>query len=360
MQKIYARCQKIRNTSFEREKSQQETDREKLKEIHDVEDVWKRGYGNGYQITWLLLALARAAGLDASPVFISTRDRHFFNPGLMNPDDLNTNVVLVKFDGKDFYLDPGVAFAPFGMLPWYETGVKGLRVDKDGGTWIVTSNPDAAASGIERQAKLQLDDSGSLEGDVTLTFKGLSAIWRRSDENEEDDAARKKFLEDEIKSYVPVSIEAELTNKPDWTSSSPNLVAQFHVKVPGWASAAGRRTLIPAELFGGGEKHVFDSADRVHPIYFTYAYADSDDVTISPPLGWQVSNVPDAQNADLKALLYNLTAEKKDGALHVSRKLTVNVEMLDLKYYSTLRKFFQNVRSGDEQQIILSASAGAN
>jgi hypothetical protein len=98
----------------------------------------------------------------------------------------------------------------------------------------------------------------------------------------------------------------------------------------------------------------------VHPIYFSYAYSDTDDVTINPPLGWQVSDVPNGQNADLKALLYNLTAEKKDGALHVSRKLMVNVEMLDIKYYTTLRKFFQNVRSGDEQQIILSASAGAN
>jgi hypothetical protein len=360
LQKIYARCQKIRNTSFEREKSQQESDREKLKEIHDVEDIWKRGYANGYEITWLFLALARSAGFDASPVFISTRDRHFFNPNLMNPDDLNTNVVLVKLDGKELYFDPGVAFAPFALLPWYETGVKGLRVDKEGGTWVVTTIPDASASGIDRQAKLQLDDSGSLEGDATITFKGLSAIWRRSDENDEDDAARKKFLEDEIKSYVPVTIEAELTNKPDWSGSSPNLVAQFHVKVPGWASAAGRRTLIPAELFGAGEKHVFDSANRVHPIYFTYAYSDSDDITINPPSGWQVSNVPDAQNSDLKALLYNLTAEKKDGGLHVSRKLSVNVEMLDMKYYGTLRKFFQNVRSGDEQQVILSASAGAN
>jgi hypothetical protein len=212
LQKIYARCQKIRNTSFEREKSQQEIDREKLKEINNVEDVWKRGYADGYDITWLFLALARAAGFDASPVFISTRDSHFFNPRVMNPHDLNTNVVLVKLDGKDVYFDPGVAFAPFAMLPWYETGVNGMRIDKDGGTWILTTHSDAAVSGIDRQAKLQLDDTGALEGDVAITFKGLSALVRRLDENLDDDAERKKSLEDEIKSYVPVTMEADLTN----------------------------------------------------------------------------------------------------------------------------------------------------
>lgn len=38
----------------------------------------------------------------------------------------------------------------------------------------------------------------------------------------------------------------------------------------------------------------------------------------------------------------------------------VNVEMLDTKYYTSLRKFFQTAKSGDEQQVILSASRGAN
>jgi hypothetical protein len=79
------------------------------------------------------------------------------------------------------------------------------------------------------------------------------------------------------------------------------------VKIPGWATAAGRRTLVPAEVFGAGEKHVFDSANRVHPIYFSYGYIDTDDLTITPASGWQVSNVPTPQTADLKAVFYNLT-----------------------------------------------------
>jgi hypothetical protein len=360
LQKIYARCQKIRNTTFEREKSQQETDRAKLKEIESVEDIWKHGYGNGYGITWLFLALARTAGFDATPVLVSTRNTHFFNPKLMNPDDLNTNVVLIKLDGKDRYFDPGVAFVPFGTLPWSETDVEGLRVDKDGGTWVITPMPDPASSGISRQASFQLDDSGSLEGNVTITFKGLSALLRRIEENDADDAERKKFLEDEIKSYVPVTIEADLASRPDWNSSAATLVAEFHVKVPGWASAAGRHTLVPVGVFGGGEKHVFESSNRVHPIYFNYPYSDTDDVTISPPLGWQLSDLPQPQNGDLKALAFNISVDKKDGALHVSRRLMVNVEMVNVKQYATLRRFFENVRSADDQQVVLSASAPTN
>jgi len=47
LQKIYARVQQVRNTSFDKEKTEQELKREKQKEINNVEDLWKRGYGDG-------------------------------------------------------------------------------------------------------------------------------------------------------------------------------------------------------------------------------------------------------------------------------------------------------------------------
>lgn len=357
LQKIYARCQMIRNFTFEHKKTQQELNREKLKEIHDVEDVWKRGYGEGWNITLLFLALVRAAGFEASPVLVSTRDKHFFNKALMNPGDLNTYVVQVKRNGKDIYLDPGIAFAPFGLLPWYEAGVVGLRVEKEGGTWTNTTVPEASESGVDRAATLQLDDSGSLEGKAKITFKGLSALWRRIDEQDEDDAQRKKFLEEEIKGYISVSSEAELSNTPDWSSSSTTLVAEFNVKVPGWASAAGRRTLLAVGLFGGGEKHVFESAVRVHPIYLNYPYLDADDVSIKLPAETQITGLPQPQNVDAKLCAYRLTAENKDSSLHLTRSLMIDFGLLDARYYPALRNFFQAVRNGDDQQVVLSAAA---
>ncbi len=89
---------------------------------------------------------------------------------------------------------------------------------------------------------------------------------------------------------------------------------------------------------------------------FNYPYSDTDDVTITPPLGWQVSDLPQPQSGDLKALAYSISVEKKDGALHVSRRLMVNVEMVDVQQYATVRRFFGNVRSADDQQVVLSAA----
>ncbi len=119
-------------------------------------------------MTWLFLGLARAGGFDASPVRIATRDDHFFKPNIMRTRDLNTNVVLVKLNGKDMYFDPGSAFAPFGLLPWAEAGTVGLKLDKDGGTWVTTALPESSASQIVRKADLNLTSDGSLEGKLTV------------------------------------------------------------------------------------------------------------------------------------------------------------------------------------------------
>jgi Domain of Unknown Function with PDB structure (DUF3857) len=359
LQKIYARVQKIRNTSYEIEKTTQEQKRANEKEINNVEDVWKRGYAGGNEITLLFAGLARAAGFDASPVKAATRDDHFFKPGIMRTRDLNTYVALVKLNGKDSYFDPGTAFTPFGLLPWSETNTAGLKLDKDGGTWVTTSLPESSASQIMRKADLNMTAEGSLEGKLTITFMGLEAQWRRVDERNEDEAHRKKLLEDYVKEIIPVGIEVELTNKPEWTSSAPALVAEYSLKVPGWVSGAGKRALCPVGLFSGTEKHMFEHSTRVHPLYFHYLFEKTDDVRIELPLGWQVSSLPQAQTTDAKVIAYSLKAENEKGALHLERHLTCKLTLLEQKYYAALRNFYQNVRTGDEQQIVLQPGATA-
>jgi len=357
LRKIYDRVQKIRNTSYEIRKTEEEEKREKEKPAENVEDVWKRGYGNGVQLTWLYLALVRAAGFEAYGCWVSDRRQYFFNPKMMQSGKLDANVVLVKLNGKDLYFDPGAEFTPFGLLTWSETGVAGLKLDKDGGTWVQTTLPASSESRMERKAQLKLSDTGDLEGKLTVTYSGLEAMYHRLDVRHADEVERKKFLEDRVKTQVPAAVEAELTNKPDWNSSGTPLVAEFDVKIPGWASNAGRRVVLPAAIFTGVEKHIFEHANRVHPIYFEYPYEKDDDVSIELPSGWQVSSVPPAHVQDGHVVAYSIKVENGKDTLHLTRKLSVDFLILDSKYYLALRNFYQVVRTGDEEQIVLQPGA---
>jgi hypothetical protein len=130
-------------------------------------------------------------------------------------------------------------------------------------------------------------------------------------------------------------------------------MATYDLKVPGWASAAGRRALLPLGLFSASEKQLFDHTSRVHPVYFQYPFEKADDVTIQLPLGWQVSSLPKELTKDEKIVLYARKAENEKGTLHLTRVLRSDLLMIDAKNYAALRNFYQIVRTGDEEQIIL-------
>ena len=353
LRKIYDRVQQVRNTSYELRKTEQEERRENEKIDESVEDVWRRGYGNEVQLTWLYLALVRAAGFEAYGVWASDRRNYFFNLVTKQSRKLDASVVLVKLNGKDLYFDPGGKFTPFGLLTWSKTGVQGLRLDKDGGIWIKTVLPSSSESRVDRKAQLKLSDTGALEGKLTVTYTGLEAMYQRVDVLHSDEAERKKLLEDRVKGQVPIPAEVELTNHPDWDASEAPLVAEFKLKIQNWSSNAGKRVLIPAAVFTGAERQVFEHADRVHPIYMDYPYEKLDDVTIELPPGWQVQGIPPASAKDAHLIGYSMRVEGGNNTLRLTRDLRVDFLLLDVEYYPTLRYFFQAVRTGDESQIVL-------
>jgi hypothetical protein len=251
LRKIYARVQQIHNTSYEVNKTQQEEKRSKETESNKAQDVWKKGYASNLEINWLFLGLIRAAGLEAYGVLAPNRDRVMqFDPILLQAFRLDSFIVLVKLEGKNFFCDPGRLYDPYGLLSWQITGVQAFLLDEKKPTWIQipVTTPDQAQT--ERQANLTLTEAGDLEGKLTVTYTGIEAARMRREEKDADATERKKYIEDSVKDDVAAPSEINLTNQPDWKNSGMPLVAEFSLKVPGWAAMAGRHTLISVGLFG--------------------------------------------------------------------------------------------------------------
>ncbi len=194
---------------------------------------------------------------------------------------------------------------------------------------------------------------GDVEGKLMVTYTGLEALTRRADQRHEDDQAKKKYLEDVVKSYISASADVDLTNRPDWTSSSPQLGAEFKVKIPGWIASAGKRGLLPVGLFSATEKGLFDHADRIHPVYFEFPFQKSDDITIELPAGMTIGNLPAPVKSPAGNVAYSLTTAKDKNTLHINRILRVDLLILSVDQYAQLRRFFQYVRTTDDAQVMV-------
>jgi hypothetical protein len=192
-----------------------------------------------------------------------------------------------------------------------------------------------------------------LEGKLTVTYTGMASADLRLVERQADDAERKKLLEEKVKGYIPAASEVTLTNQPEWKNPEAPLVAEFNLKVPGWASAAGNHFIITAGLFGGAEKHAFDHVDRIYQIYMSFPSIASDDVDIQVPAGWQISGLPQGWQKVTGPISFSLTAQNNNGKLHLERKLTISFILLDRKYYTAFRNYFQQIKVADDQQFVL-------
>jgi len=357
LRKLYLRAQQIRNLTYERERTEQEQKKEKLKLNQNAGDVLARGTGYREDITRLFVALARSAGFDVSIVRVGDRKNKFFDKGLLSRRQLDTEIAVVNLGGKEIYLDPGTRFCPYGYIRWIRTSTQGIKLDKKG--WVFVTVPPAAydKATVRRHAEMALDTGGNLTGTITVTFEGGDALEHRLDELDNDDAGKKKDLEDELQGWLPSGAVIKTTKAEGWATSDGPLTASFSVDMPGYASLAGKRFLVPAYLFQARQMDAFKQVDRRYPVYFPYAFGEVDTVNIKIPDGYTLESTPQSQAARLAYAGYQILAHSDGKQLVIQRTLQVNGIFFKLDLYPEVKAFFGKVQAGDEQQAVLTGSA---
>jgi len=90
---------------------------------------------------------------------------------------------------------------------------------------------------------------------------------------------------------------------------------------------------------------------------FEYCYQHVDDVTIDVPESWALEHIPGPTLLDFKGMVFKEKVAMQPHSLHVTRELTLNVSLVGVNAYETVRRFYQTVRTADEAQAVLSPSA---
>ncbi len=360
LRKLYARAQQVRHLSFEREKTEQEEKRENLKANKSVGDLLKHGYASANEVNLLFVALARAAGFESAPVMVPSRDRQFFRANLLERGQLNAMVVWVQAGPKEYYLDPSTQYCPFGLVPWIETDTSGYRIEKTGGALVTTPASKSADAVIERKGSLQVDAEGNLEGKVQVTFRGQEALERRLEYREKDGEGRKRALEDEVKSWLHPGSTAVLISVSNWEEASETLQAAFTIRVPEYGSQTGRRLLLPVGIFQARERHFFQSAKRVHPVYFPFPYQELDEITLQLAPGQTMENTPGPRRQTFPFGRYEISCSRLDKAVRLERRAVLDGIYFKTESYTLLKAFYDGIRVGDEQQMVLQSGATAS
>ena len=359
--KLYALTQTIDNTDFSRTHLKAEDKGEGLKETKSAEDVLKRKRGSSDQIAMTYVALARAAGLNASLMVVSDRAFQTMNANWLDfSRQLSDTIAIVNYGGTDHFLDPGSPYTNFGHLAWNHSLSGGVRQDGKGTALVATPGESYKDARTARVADLKLEDGGHVTGTVTLTFTGTPAVEWRQQALRNDEAELREELTKYVQSVLPGGTEATIKSLDGVTADSAPLKVVFAVSGQ-MGSAAGSRVVLPSDVFVEHQRPVFPHEKRDQPVYFHYAQVTQDAMRIVYPAGFTVESVPaDDKMMFKQSAAYAQRSKQAANSVTVWRDLTFGEIYYPLAEYPELRTFYNNFERKDHASIVLKRTGTAS
>jgi hypothetical protein len=148
----------------------------------------------------------------------------------------------------------------------------------------------------------------------------------------------------------------QLDASSGWDDGEAQLTANFTVEVPGYASSAGKRLLLPRDLFQTKSRTPFAHGDRKNPVYFSYPFYSSDETTVTFPQSFHLESAADSQPTQTEFSFYRMKHVSSGNSVTVDRDFAMGGIGFQTKEYPELRKFYSVVTSGDSEPLVLTAA----
>ncbi len=357
LRKIYAAVMKLENTSFTREHTTEEEKAEGFKEIRTTDDIWTRKRGSDDQLTELFVAMARAAGMKAYLVAVTSRDKSLFFPSYLSLSQLNDYVAIVNLDGKEQYFDPGARYCPYRHLAWKHTQTSGIRQTDGGADMAQTPGESYTYSNTQRIANLTLDKDGSVTGNIKMTYLGSPGVYWRQRSLTGDAASLDRELRNSVEALVPQGIEVKVVSIEKLEDYDQPLVVKLDVK-GALGSSTGKRLLIPTDIFEANAKPTFPHQKRDVPVYFPYSHMTQDAVRITFPPTLAIESLPASDTSSFqKFALYNMKTESTPTTFTMHRDYSLGEIFFKPEEYSGLRTFYSKMESKDQEAVVLTSAS---
>jgi hypothetical protein len=326
-----------------------------------VDSVLAKRSGTSTELAFLYFAFLRAAGVNARPERLASRDRHTFNPQILSTSQLDAVVIAVNIDGKEILVDPGEKMAPFQTLHWAHTGAGGIALDSSGKVEIViTPLSPYTENAIVRVGKIELTPQGQASGTIKIAFTGQEALHWRQLALRASPEEIKSQLDATLASQVPAGIQAHLDHFANLDNPNAQLMAVVQVS-GSLPTSAGHRFSVPRLFFDSRETDPFPAdAARTLPIDMHFAGEEQEKIIYQLPTGFALEGTPAENKFNWSTnATYAVRSTVDANTVTTTRVLARAFTTLDPADYTGLRDFYEKTITADQQQLVLNAASAA-
>jgi predicted transglutaminase-like cysteine proteinase len=336
---------------------------------HPASEVLAHGYGDCKDKVTLLSSMLKEIGVESHYVLINTERGSVaagtppnmgFNHAILAirlPAGVDTTklpaVMVHKTLGTVLFFDPTHPLISLGYLPGALQANFGLLVTPAGGELLALPQTSGALNGVERTAKLTLDEDGTLTGDVRESWSGDAAAEQRyALSTAQQDVDQIKPIEGML-THSLATFQVVHASVANLKVMEQPLIWKYSLEVPRYPRAAGDLLIIRPRVFGSMSSGLLETKEpRQHPIEFEAPVRNTDVFEITLPAGLVPDSLPPAVNQDLGFVTYRSSTTFAGNVLRYTRTLEVKELSVPLAKVPSLKEFFR-VIEGDERNSAL-------
>jgi hypothetical protein len=341
---------------------------------HPAADIFRNRYGDCKDNATLLSAMLKEIGVESFYVLIntergavsaSTPPNLEFNHAILAillPADVDGAALPAHLShskwGQLLFFDPTDTLTPFGSLRGELQANFALLVGQNGGELLQLPQLSPELSGVTRIAKMELDDNGTLHGEVNEVHVGGSGAQQR---------ALMRSAQRDTDRIKPIErlAGASLSNFQVLHASISNLHAEdrpfewhYTLQVDNYSKAAGDLILLRPRLIGNEAAGFLETKEpRAHPIEFDEPERDTDTVEILLPAGYSVDELPPATNIDDGFASYHSKTEFSGRTLKYTRTLEIKELSVPVSKAEQLRAFYREIAGDERNSAVLKRSS---
>jgi hypothetical protein len=354
LHKIYAAVMALENTEFTRDRDRREDKAAGLGKVKEAVDVLEHKRGTPSQITEVFIGMARAAGFKAYAMVVPDRSRELFMQGWLNMSQFDDLIAIVNVDGKDMFFDPGSRYCAYGHLAWEHTFLpSGMRQTDDGTDFVQTPGDGYSVNRQTRVANLSLDAEGQVTGKIDLKFYGAPALRWREAALRGDEESLHHQMQKHLEEMIPKGLEVKVTDVQNLDDPDKPLAVTFSIKGT-MGTSAGKRIVMPADLFMAGSSTTFPHEKRDSAVYFHYEQMVQDALQLKLPTNLAVEAVPaDAKFKIPNEAVYDFSVTQTTNGFVTRRNFVFGGIVVPVTEYPGLRTFYSQFEGKDQESVVL-------
>lgn len=304
--------------------------------------------GNSAEINLYLVLLLREAGLQASPVLLSTRSHGKVQVSSPVIGQFNHLIACAVVQGKEYLLDATNPLRPFNLLANEDLNEDGFLLDKTAPRWLKVQ--PAAPTRQTTSVEVNLNDPAKPLYQFSVRYEGYFALDKRTQYVEKGNKAlTSEVISNDNQSFKLIKSKLEHADEPDEA-----LLATLSYQPEDEAQAQPSMVYFNPVLLNEFTENPFKQEQRYLPVELNYPHTRTYILNLKVPAGYQVQEMPKSVlmkfPGDLAEFRYQVN--RQNDQIQLLTSVNFKASVIPSEYYDHLREFYDQIISKYREAIV--------